>query len=237
MNEATRNAEEKQRILNLGAAIETPTPLDLQGKVYLKDGLIQRMMNGKAKDRYIIIYTDLILICIPIVRTTRGPPKYELESGYSLAELTLGPNSGKDTVKGSKNANIISLNVLSEGTDTILLMPNTPEESVKWLETLQLAFKDITEEHRSAVRSMDAQQRVVDRQSSMPDMFGRSTLGKTKGAKSGLSSIAMRRAASHKSHMESWTQSAGSEVTEPEVVKIAGVLYRRGISAIGIPYY
>ncbi len=71
----------------------------MENKVYLKDGLIQRVQNGKPKDRYIILYTDLLLICEPIVRQppTRGPPKYELECGYSLAELTISQNA-----KGTK---------------------------------------------------------------------------------------------------------------------------------------
>lgn len=60
------------------------------------------------------------------------------------------------------------------------------------------AFKDITEEHRSAVRSMESQQRSVHHQSSMPDMF-RGSGSKGKNAKSGLSSVAMRKAASRKS--------------------------------------
>ena len=66
-----------------------------EDKVYLKDGNILRIeKNGKAKERYIILYTDLILICTPVVRQppVRGPAKYELECGYSLAELTFSLN-------------------------------------------------------------------------------------------------------------------------------------------------
>jgi hypothetical protein len=59
--------------------------LDLQHKTYIKDGMMMRHVNGKPKERYVVIYTDLILICIQT--TVRGPPKYELESGYVLAEL------------------------------------------------------------------------------------------------------------------------------------------------------
>jgi hypothetical protein len=61
----------------------------------LKDGLILRIeKGGKTKERYIILYTDLILICSPIIRQppVRGPTKYELECGYSLAELTFTLN-------------------------------------------------------------------------------------------------------------------------------------------------
>ena len=42
-------------------------------------------------------------------------------------------------------------------------MANTPEEYAKWTDAFQNAFRDITEEHRSAVRSLEAQQKATDR--------------------------------------------------------------------------
>ncbi|KAJ3358750.1 Myosin 10A, isoform D [Kappamyces sp. JEL0680] len=224
VNEATRAAEEKQRILHLGDSIEAPEPMHLEDKVYVKDGMIQRIQNGKPKDRYIILYTDLLLICEPIVKQppARGPPKYELECGYSLAELTLLSNAKgsprtrlrADSVKGLKSTNIIALNVITGDKDTIVFMTNTAEECAKWLEIFQNAMKDITEEHRSAVRSIQAQAKHTERQSSMPsmgavgamvgnmEMFGKGTFGKGKGQKSGLSSIALQRAATRKSQLD-----------------------------------
>ncbi|KAJ3302352.1 Myosin 10A, isoform D [Kappamyces sp. JEL0829] len=237
VNEATRAAEEKQRILHLGDSIEAPEPMHLEDKVYVKDGMIQRIQNGKPKDRYIILYTDLLLICEPIVKQppVRGPPKYELECGYSLAELTLLSNA-KDSVKGLKSTNIIALNVITGDKDTIVFMTNTAEECAKWLEIFQNAMKDITEEHRSAVRSIQAQAKHTERQSSMPsmgavgamvgnmEMFGKGTFGKGKGQKSGLSSIALQRAATRKSQLD-WMPAGSNEVAEPDAVKIGGVIY------------
>jgi hypothetical protein len=199
VNEATRAAEEKQRILNLGNTIESEQPLDLTDKVYLKDGMMVRMVNGKPKDRYVILYTDLILICRPIVPqngTMRGPPKYELESGYTLAELVLQKDF-RETVKNLKSSFVIGFKIISEENEPLVLGTNTAEELTKWTDIFQNAFKDITEEHRSAVRSSLEKQRNIERQSSGPDMllsFGRNTLGKGKGLpKSGLSSVAMRK--------------------------------------------
>lgn len=95
-------------------------------------------------------------------------------------------------MKGPKGANFISLQVVSgDEKDTIQLTANTTEEGLKWLDIFQLAFKDITEEHRTAVRSLEQQERAAMRQSTAPDY--------KKGGKSGLSSIAMRKAASRKS--------------------------------------
>ena len=56
--------------------------------------MLQRMVGGKLKERYVILYADLILICVPLPRVGNAKGKYELESGYSLPELNLAASSG-----------------------------------------------------------------------------------------------------------------------------------------------
>jgi hypothetical protein len=246
VNEATRAAEEKQRILNIGNNIESETPLELSDKVYLKDGPMFRMVNGKMKDRYVIVYTDLLIICRPVINpngTQRGPPKYELESGYTLAELILQKDF-KETVKNLKSAFVLGFKIISEENELLLLGTSTAEELNKWLDVFQNAFKDITEEHRSAVRSTLEKQKGIERQSSGPDMllsFGRNTLGKKGLPKSGLSSVAMRKvlminkAATRKSQLE-MIRGDGAD-TGPEQFKHQGVLHKRAVAATGHIYY
>lgn len=89
---------------------------------------------------------------------------------------------------------MISFVIISEEKDILGLGTNTHDELQKWIEVFHHAFKDITEEHRSAVRSLDSQQKF-DRSSLSTDNllnFGRNTIGKGKLPKSGLSSVAMR---------------------------------------------
>jgi hypothetical protein len=72
-------------------------------------------------------------------------------------------------------------------------MANTPEEYAKWTDAFQNAFRDITEEHRSAVRSLEAQQKATDR---VGFLIG----GSRKNLKAGgLSVIAAKRATARKS--------------------------------------
>lgn len=63
-------------------------------------------------------------------------------------------------------------------------MTNTPEELQKWIDVFQVALRDITEEHRIAARSLEAQQKALEKQqqslgggsianSSTSDLFGR----------------------------------------------------------------
>jgi hypothetical protein len=102
-----------------------------------------------------------------------------------------------ETIKSSKNLNTISFNIISEDKDILVLGANTNEEMLKWVEAFHDAFKDITEEHRAAVKNMDNQAKMLLRSCSMQDTsysFGRGTIGKGKNAlKSGLSSVAQRK--------------------------------------------
>lgn len=90
---------------------------------------------------------------------------------------------------------MLTFNIISEEKDSLVLATANTEDLPKWVESFHIAFKDITEEHRAAVRSMDTQLKQVDRSSNQPDLlsFGRTTLNKAKVGKSGLSSVAMRK--------------------------------------------
>ena len=214
VNEATREAEEKERILNIQKTIETDADLDLGDKSYLKDGPMLRYFNGKSKERYVVLYTDLILICKKLENPVRGAvAKYELECGYALAELIFKPENTKDSVKATgKTSNVFLFTSIHVDGEEMYLGGSTEEAGQKWQEVLSTAFKDITEEHRSAARSAAAQDKRNEknnsnqRQSSVPESMR--SLGKVsmlgKGSpkpKTGLSSIAMRKTAARKSQL------------------------------------
>ena len=213
VNEATRQAEERERILNIQKTIESDADLDLADKSYLKDGPMLRYFSGKGKERYVVLYTDLVLICKKIETQGRGAPKYELECGYALAELVFKAENAKESEKvtGKKTTVFSFASIHAENEEVIYLGGVTDEANTKWQEVLTTAFKDITEEHRSAARSAAAQDKRNEknsnqRQSSVPESMR--SLGKVsmlaRGSpktKTGLSSIAMRKTAARKSQM------------------------------------
>ena len=99
-----------------------------------------------------------------------------------------------------------------------------------------MAFKDITDEHRSAVISLDSS-RTIEKQSSAPDSllsFGKNAIAVKPKIKTGLSSVAILKAASRKSRLE---LKASFLDQDPEMVKIGDVIYKRTLSATGHPYY
>ena len=171
-----------------------------------------RYFNGKSKERYVVLYTDLILICKKNENPARGAPKYELECGYALAELNFKPENTKDLVKATgKNSGVFLFTSIHVDGEEMYLGGSTDDASTKWHEKFATAFKDITEEHRSAARSAAAQDKRNEknnnqRQSSVPESMR--SLGKVsmlaRGSskpKTGLSSIAMRKTAARKSQL------------------------------------
>ena len=59
---------------------------------------MNRYVNGKPKERYLILYFDLLIICRALVG---GPKKYEIENGYLLGELVIRKDL-KGTIKLKK---------------------------------------------------------------------------------------------------------------------------------------
>ncbi|KAL5032310.1 hypothetical protein BDV3_000892 [Batrachochytrium dendrobatidis] len=242
VNEATRTAEEKQRILNLESNIESPIPLGFADKKHIKDGPLLRLAGGKTKERYVLLFTDMLLIC----KSQKSPGKYELESGYSLAEL-LPRQEFKDTVK-SRGINIVTLSVItSDDKDTIVFASSNDEDRLKWIDAFTVAFKDITEEHRSAVRSTMNSNML--KQPSFNESGGltfRATAKKGKGnigrtiAIGAGSSMLRKQAAARASLMENWMSSPTPNavvLSEPEIVEVGGEIYKRAFAATGHIYY
>ncbi|KAI8913327.1 Dbl homology domain-containing protein [Gorgonomyces haynaldii] len=231
VNEATRAAEERQRILNIETAIETPVPLGFADKKYLKDGNVLQMIQGKQKERFIVLFVDILLICKPL-NPPKGNFKYELESGFSLPELIL-----KQEMPSKATKNSIQLQIITSPEKQVLqFFTYTEEDKLQWLNMLQRCFKDITEEHRSAVRNTIIQQQGIARQSSLGDTFGLSLKKTRTQTPSGLSSTILRKQAqeNRKTVLDLFTEDA---VHEPETVEIGGQVYKRALSAIGLYYY
>ncbi|KAH6599748.1 hypothetical protein BASA50_002773 [Batrachochytrium salamandrivorans] len=242
VNEATRHAEERQRILLLETHIESPIPLGFAEKKHLKDGQLQRLTGGKSKDRYVLLFTDVLLIC----KSQKTPGKYELESGYSLAEL-LPRQDTRDFLK-QKGGTIVQFNIITSDEKDILVFASSHEEDrQKWIDAFTLAFKDITEEHRSAVRS--TMNSGLLKQASFTEGVSLSFRGSTKKTKSTIgrtiaigtgSSMLRKQAAARVSLMENWMSQPGAAsplLNEPEVVEINGAIYKRTLAATGHIYY
>jgi hypothetical protein len=84
---------------------------------------------------------------------------------------------------------------INDEKEVVYLAAMTMEDGMKWAEVFTSAFKDITEEHRSAVRSIDSQHKSLRFSTASDNILGlgKGTHGKGKSLRVGLSSIAMKK--------------------------------------------
>jgi len=57
-------------------------------KRLLLEGVLQRVVNPKSKDRYVLLFADLLVLC-KIQQGMMAKQKYLLEQIYALSELML----------------------------------------------------------------------------------------------------------------------------------------------------
>ncbi|KAJ3187390.1 cytochrome c oxidase subunit 1 [Gaertneriomyces sp. JEL0708] len=146
VNEHTRQLGERDRIQALQQRIESPTALNLTDRRHIRDGPIGKVVGGKVRERYVLIFGDVLLVCAPIKNG-----KYALESAYDIADLALKPDFMKEGIpKGIKYA--IQLVTISTRQD-LTLCANSDEDRQKWQDALQQAIKVGTEESRKLASS------------------------------------------------------------------------------------
>ncbi|RKO93574.1 hypothetical protein BDK51DRAFT_40719 [Blyttiomyces helicus] len=146
VNEGTRQLGEKERIITMQSKIESPMPLNLGDKKHLRDGMLMRMQNGKSKERHVLLFTDVLLVCKPV------KTKYQLEAYMNLSEMSIKADGRGDAIpKGAKFA--FQVLVTSERRETLVFGAHSEEERSKWVEAFQTGIKIAIEEARRSDRA------------------------------------------------------------------------------------
>jgi len=105
VNEGTKKLEEKERLTALQARIEfslfPDLDLKLADKHMVKEGNIQRLINSKAKDRYMYLFNDCILICKEWTASYKY--KYQLEEYLAIDSVILKNEITEKLPKGHTN--------------------------------------------------------------------------------------------------------------------------------------
>ena len=107
INEKMPAAGEEQRILLLQSMIESPQPLDLAdgSRRLLFEGKVLLERDSKTKERYLILFTDKLLIC-NIHKSMFGSLRYPLKFSIPTEEFLInaGPKGPIEESKDSKDA-------------------------------------------------------------------------------------------------------------------------------------
>ena len=98
------------------------------------DGNLEIQINSKFKERYVVLYNSILLICKPL----KG--KYSLETAFLMSELEIRDDYETDYEKSHQTSLGIQLFIISEDMNVICLNAKNDIMKAKWLESFQMAF-------------------------------------------------------------------------------------------------
>ncbi|KNC98059.1 uncharacterized protein SPPG_06473 [Spizellomyces punctatus DAOM BR117] len=266
VNEYTRQLGERERIAALQGRIDSPTPLGLQDKKHVRDGPLARAVNGKPRERYALLFTDVLLVCTPL----KGG-RYVLESVYDVADLALKVDAkGEGVPKGMKHG--FQITGTADRKDLIFAAASEDDRQ-KWIDAFNTAIKVAAEESRKAdninkrmstgaflAHQFNSAQDDSDRGSVRPSswsmgMGGRrpvSRAGSTLGVGGSLRGTLKGWGTLRRKDVDFANLSQGSidvgpnagysetdmgGYVEPDMVDIGGQIWKKATSAMGTTYY
>ncbi|KAJ3100459.1 Myosin 10A, isoform D [Phlyctochytrium planicorne] len=239
VNEATQALDRKEKLISLQTRIESQTPLSLQDKKLLKDGLIQKISGGKSKERFLVLCADVLITCkVP------AKFKYQLESITNTGDIYL-----KTDFKGDLSTRSLKYFFqIQTSSEKFTISCASEDEKNKWMESFNTAIKQAEQEGRRA-SAMDFTTKRISDSFDSSNLKGKGSIKKTVTGISGnmfskqpkKGPTARRRGISAETFESQSTLETETEedngFMEPEMVDIQGAIWKRAISATGHSYY
>ncbi|KAJ1562854.1 cytochrome c oxidase subunit 1 [Nowakowskiella sp. JEL0078] len=145
VNEATRALGEKEKIISLQSKIDGAASLYLENKKLMREGMIMKMISGKAKERYLILFSDLMLLC-----KIGGKSRYQLEMATSIVEIIIKADvkPGEGGIKSPPKFSFQLL--LLGGKESIVFVCNDENDKNRWVDMFQESHKKTIEEQKKS---------------------------------------------------------------------------------------
>ncbi|KAJ3147135.1 Myosin 10A, isoform D [Irineochytrium annulatum] len=142
VNEATQALDRKERLITIASRLEASSPLNLQEKRLLKDGLIQKISAGKSRERFVILCAEVMIVCkVP------SKAKYQLESVVSTADVYLKTDFRGDlSTRGLKH--FFQVQIAGDRRETFTISCISEDDKTKWTEAFNQAAKLCDQEGR-----------------------------------------------------------------------------------------
>lgn len=135
VNETRGKIENREIMLDLLSSIEAPIDLPLENQVLLKKGKLVLENGYRLKERYVILFGNVLLIC------KENKQGYSLESGYLISDLEM-PNEPKGNfmkdLKGPRC--FIHLYIISENMSLLSLAADSEQSRNEWVKCFENAF-------------------------------------------------------------------------------------------------
>ncbi|KAJ3412174.1 cytochrome c oxidase subunit 1 [Chytridiales sp. JEL 0842] len=136
VNEATDALDKKEKVAAIMSRIESTLPLNLQDKKLLRDGVLARTFGGKMRDRYLVLFTDCLVVCKVV---TKG--RYAFEIIYQTNEICFKPADAKDARSQSKPQLHLLVPAQKPAGELFTIHFTADDEKLKWTESFMQAFK------------------------------------------------------------------------------------------------
>ena len=137
VNDRAQAADESQKILLLQSSIESAEPLELlhpSRRLFMEGNVNKVERGGKLKERYLVLFNDLLLICKPLSSFGSKMRKYQLVR-MIRADMFLVNGSEAGGVKNS-------FTIIVVGQEKMEIVTNTEEERHKWVRLLEQASSE-----------------------------------------------------------------------------------------------
>ncbi|KAJ3283334.1 cytochrome c oxidase subunit 1, partial [Blyttiomyces sp. JEL0837] len=140
VNEATSVLDRKERVQSLLSKLDSPVNLNaLLEKKLWKDGIINRIMGGKSKERFFMLFTDVVLVCKAPVKN-----RHQLENMLYTGELSFKTDAKSDaSTRGLRY--FFQLYISTDRKEFMTLSFNTEDERSKWHDAFTGAMKTAAE--------------------------------------------------------------------------------------------
>jgi hypothetical protein len=166
VNERTRAVGDRDKVMELQLRIDAQPPLDLTNspRRIIKEGPIQKLISGKNKDRYLIILSDMLLVC---KQPTTGKGKLQFEQAVDLQSAQL--NQIVNTKPGASGTIKISKTLFEIITpaESYIFAPSNEQDRARWISAVEEALQKLeTLKQQRNASDVPTQRNIVSRQSS-----------------------------------------------------------------------
>ncbi|KAI9343309.1 Dbl homology domain-containing protein [Zopfochytrium polystomum] len=135
VNEATDALDKREKILSIQSKIDSVIPLTLEHKKLVKDGMVNYVTSGKVKEKYLVLFTDVLLVCKTPVRG-----RNQLESISYIGDLSFKYDFKNDPLtRGLKH-----YFQLSNGTrEPLTFSFSGDDEKTRWSDAFLTAIRSV----------------------------------------------------------------------------------------------
>lgn len=173
VNSKARHAEEQEKLAELQSRIDASPQLEFTGVLgrrLVKEGSMQRIINNRAKDRYLILLSDLIILC-KTQMMSKG--RYQFETIFELNNAHVSTTTICTPINAKMAKTVFEI-TFENGTEPVLFCATDEMERNRWAGAIQ----EVLKHKKTMIQNAAAK---VLKPTSAPTNSRTSTIGSTSG--------------------------------------------------------